>query len=299
MSLFDLLSSVREFPQFQDTAHLRQFSLSSSAVSEMRGKGLVYLMSHFRDKECSVPQDRVFSLLSLSHEGYRVEVDYGTPGLDLAAQILSITPETLCFCSAATVARSLNLQPNGSNMAGTTKTMRPWLDVYVSGLVLKRNNWYVGSPIRERKARAFHASELNFRFKDPTIITEWSPNHPYSGDEPRLGSCLDQRLVTVVDKIVKSYSYHKSQSIFPKYGHLISFSEAFSEYTWNTKTWRGDQAGKLTVYNKQDNVCIIRISLSALGNYGTFKDELCPSPKPWQIPNHDCPIKAIKITYDY
>jgi hypothetical protein len=298
MSLFDLLRAVREFPQYQETSHLSQFSLSSSAVSEMRGQGLVYLMSHFRDKECSVPQDRVFSLLSLSHEGYRVKVDYGTRGLDLAAQILSISPEALCFCSAATVARSLKLQPGAGNIAGTTTTIQPWLDVYVTGLMLKKNTWYVDRPMRKRKSRALPAREFDSRLKVPTILIEWSQKHPHSRAEPRLGSCPEQELFTVVNQIVESCSYPRLQAMLPNDEQLISLSEAFSKYTWNTKTWYGDQEGKLTVYHKQNNVCIIRIGLWALGKNRPINGGLCPFSKPWHIPNHDCPIKAIELTYD-
>jgi hypothetical protein len=164
--------------------------------------------------------------------------------------------------------------------------------------MLKKNTWYVDRPMRKRKSRALPAREFDSRLKVPTILIEWSQKHPHSRAEPRLGSCPEQELFTVVNQIVESCSYPRLQAMLPNDEQLISLSEAFSKYTWNTKTWYGDQEGKLTVYHKQNNACIIRIGLWALGKNRPLNGGLCPFSKPWHIPNHDCPIKAIELTYD-
>jgi hypothetical protein len=73
------------------------------------GKSLLGLLSRFRDRQCSVRRDRIFSLLSLCSEGSRIHVDYGISDLQLLYRVLDASPGTSCLCSAAIVVHALDL----------------------------------------------------------------------------------------------------------------------------------------------------------------------------------------------
>jgi hypothetical protein len=64
------------------------------------GGSLFYLLEMFQHKKCAVPQDRVYSLLSLCVEGKHLEVDYNIPDILLLYAITNVA-EPLCLCSAS------------------------------------------------------------------------------------------------------------------------------------------------------------------------------------------------------
>lgn len=70
--------------------------LSNSWISDW---GLMRLISHFRNKDCAISRDRIYSLLALCEEGKRITVDYNSPECEVAIQILNACGETICFCS--------------------------------------------------------------------------------------------------------------------------------------------------------------------------------------------------------
>jgi hypothetical protein len=72
-------------------------------------QSLLYLLSWFRTKNCSIPHDRVFSLLLLCHEDDVIEVDYDTPNTPMALHVLTRSMKAICVCSAAVVATSLDV----------------------------------------------------------------------------------------------------------------------------------------------------------------------------------------------
>jgi hypothetical protein len=70
---------------------------------------LIILLYRFRGMKCENPYDRIFSLLSISEEGRKVQVDYSKPATEVAFQVLTCCERTLCVCSAALVAATLKL----------------------------------------------------------------------------------------------------------------------------------------------------------------------------------------------
>ncbi|KAJ4361009.1 uncharacterized protein N0V89_001578 [Didymosphaeria variabile] len=54
-----------------------------SKPQDTQGLSLICLLSQFRNRLCSVPRDRVFSLLSICTDGYQFEVDYEIPTEEL------------------------------------------------------------------------------------------------------------------------------------------------------------------------------------------------------------------------
>jgi hypothetical protein len=70
---------------------------------------LISLLDKFRDKECEVPRDRIYSLLSLCSEFQLPEVNYDQSDEDLAYDVLKRSDEPLCICTALLVAQTLCL----------------------------------------------------------------------------------------------------------------------------------------------------------------------------------------------
>jgi hypothetical protein len=89
----------------------------------LRGKSLLLLLHWFRDKQCSIPHDRVFALLGICHESDKLEVDYEMRLSDLAFHVLR-HPDELCICVAALVARSLAPAPHQNGAKPQTTTRR-------------------------------------------------------------------------------------------------------------------------------------------------------------------------------
>lgn len=98
----DLLSGFSDctFAQFADMAR---------NPAKYRSKTLINLVDEFRDKECSIPRDRIYSLLPICHNFQHPQVDYNQPVEDLAFDILKRSDEPLCACSALLVAQTLQL----------------------------------------------------------------------------------------------------------------------------------------------------------------------------------------------
>ncbi|KAF7674576.1 hypothetical protein GT037_007336 [Alternaria burnsii] len=89
----------------------------------LRGKSLLLLLYWFRNKQCSIPHDRVFALLGICHKSDKLEIDYEMRLSDLAFRILR-HPDELCICVAALVARSLTPAPNQNAAKPQTSTRR-------------------------------------------------------------------------------------------------------------------------------------------------------------------------------
>ncbi|KAJ4360993.1 uncharacterized protein N0V89_001562 [Didymosphaeria variabile] len=70
---------------------------------------IITLLATFENRKCSIPQDRIFSLLSLCDERQAIVVDYKPPRLNLMLNVLNIFPDKLCICSVYIVGRALEL----------------------------------------------------------------------------------------------------------------------------------------------------------------------------------------------
>lgn len=72
-------------------------------------KTLVNLLDRFRHKECDIPRDRIFSLLSLCTNFQLPEINYAQSSEDLAYDVLHRADEPLCICSALLISHTLCL----------------------------------------------------------------------------------------------------------------------------------------------------------------------------------------------
>jgi hypothetical protein len=80
--------------------------------SNIRSKTLINLLDEFREHECEVPRDRVYSLVSLCSDFQLPEINYDQTCEDLAYDLLKRSDDPVCVCSALLVAQTLGLDSN-------------------------------------------------------------------------------------------------------------------------------------------------------------------------------------------
>jgi hypothetical protein len=112
----ELVRSVHRFDNvdlgsFRDCA-MSRFANFVTDQSNIRSKTLVNLLDEFRDSECEVLRDRVYSLVSLCSDFQLPEINYEQTGEDLAYDILKRSDDPVCICSALLVAQTLGLDSN-------------------------------------------------------------------------------------------------------------------------------------------------------------------------------------------
>jgi hypothetical protein len=70
---------------------------------------LMLLLSRYRTKQCSIPRDRIYSLLALAAKDNLCHVDYNLSELDLFFLVLERCKKNFCFCTVGLLARVLGL----------------------------------------------------------------------------------------------------------------------------------------------------------------------------------------------
>jgi hypothetical protein len=91
--------SPRGSPGCNDDAFRAAANLKHD-VLKFKDQYLFHLLEKLRDKQCSNPRDRIFSLLALCSDCVNLKVDYDIPALDMALSILKGCENSLCFCSS-------------------------------------------------------------------------------------------------------------------------------------------------------------------------------------------------------
>lgn len=112
----DLLSG------FNDCTFAR-FATMVTYPNELRTRTLLTLIDDLRDKECTIPRDRIYSLLPLCRDFQHPEVDYNQSSEDLAFDVLKRSNEALCTCSALLLAQTLCLGEQDPSAVGSGDTM--------------------------------------------------------------------------------------------------------------------------------------------------------------------------------
>ncbi|KAH8716760.1 heterokaryon incompatibility protein-domain-containing protein [Phaeosphaeriaceae sp. PMI808] len=120
---------------------LARFADLISDPEKLRHQSLIVLLDKFRDKECEIPRDRIFSLLSLCSDFQHPQVDYSQPSEDLAYDVLKRSDAPICICSALLVAQTLRLaasQEGDEESASQTKPMT-FIELDIKGLRFARH----------------------------------------------------------------------------------------------------------------------------------------------------------------
>ncbi|KAH7092444.1 heterokaryon incompatibility protein-domain-containing protein [Paraphoma chrysanthemicola] len=106
---------------------------------KLRAKTLINLLDQLRDKECEIPRDRIYSLLSLCSDFQHPEVNYDQPSEDLAFDVLKRSDEPLCTCSALLVAHTLCLYEEHQRHMDDPPEHTSFIEFDVKGLRFARH----------------------------------------------------------------------------------------------------------------------------------------------------------------
>jgi hypothetical protein len=101
--------------------HFEQYAGHFEELTQFCDEPLVQSLHHFREKDCGIVQDRIFSLFALCKDSRDVPVSYNMPRTELACRILEHRQPTSCPCTAIIVARALALGTSESSTTIQTK----------------------------------------------------------------------------------------------------------------------------------------------------------------------------------
>ncbi|KAL6702460.1 hypothetical protein ACN47E_001830 [Coniothyrium glycines] len=143
-SAHDLYSLARMFranvPHFRENAFDQTISFVLQARSyfdersSLSKLGVVNLLDRFRNKDCSIKRDRIYSLLALCKEGLHLTVDYEVSEKVLFQQVLSLRESSMCFCSAAIVVEALSPWDVSTHDEGNAA--QAFAEIHMYGLAL-------------------------------------------------------------------------------------------------------------------------------------------------------------------
>ena len=100
-------SHLSELLQFLDTSEEPRSGSGSYNGQDPVRETLVPLVHRFRDKACTIPRDRIFSILPLYRWSHLIEVNYQLPDDELVVNVLHRLREAVNVCSVAVMAHSL------------------------------------------------------------------------------------------------------------------------------------------------------------------------------------------------
>ena len=148
MEISDLLTSMKSFYLLVDenyrSSSFSKHMDSNQEAAAIAGLPLLSLLCRFQEKRCSLPQDRVFSLLSLCSPTSRIAVDYNHDLATLACNVLANSPDPLCLCEIMTLLHDLDLlvDPATESLNGADPRSPVWegmfVDVDLNGAQLPR-----------------------------------------------------------------------------------------------------------------------------------------------------------------
>lgn len=139
LPLSDFYERIRQLYLDTSRTSFRQFY--GREHTHFNNNSLLFLLNWFCDKHCSVPHDRVFSLLGLCQESDQLKVDYDMHRTDLAAHVLKHRKEELCVCEAALVAKSLMVDALDPDTMEYTLIRRPMLSFSGEHIKIDSRGW--------------------------------------------------------------------------------------------------------------------------------------------------------------
>jgi hypothetical protein len=166
--LFLLASRFRAaVPYFQDNAfenivdilmlqaaRRQQPEISWNDATGLWRWGVVNLLHRFRNKQCTIRRDRIYSLLALCKEGRSIQVDYEVPEENLLRQVLSLRPSSMCFCSASVLSHTLS--PWDFTPCNDHVDSAPFIETHMSASIINSaicpscSNWVPSSWTRRK-----------------------------------------------------------------------------------------------------------------------------------------------------
>jgi hypothetical protein len=112
--LFNDLIDIMDF-YYLPRKTATSFSRNVVPQEQIIGAPLKDLLAQFADKQCSIPRDRIFSLLSLCKGGSSFNIDYKLSDAEILAQVLRHDGNQNCLCTAIAIAKSAGLTDSNSS----------------------------------------------------------------------------------------------------------------------------------------------------------------------------------------
>ena len=130
--LFDLVlisSSTTKKSHFHELLrYIRGTVLDLGDKREYSNTALIPLLHRFRNKDCAIPRDRIFSILPLYRWGHLIEVDYDQTDDELVVSILGCLKEPVYVCSVVIIIHSLRPRSGPLNSS--------WMELDLPGTAL-------------------------------------------------------------------------------------------------------------------------------------------------------------------
>ncbi|CAG5180808.1 uncharacterized protein ALTATR162_LOCUS9434 [Alternaria atra] len=234
-------------------------------------KSFLSLLRQFSDKDCAIPRDRLYSLLSLYSDGGKVAVDYAQPDDELLCHVAKCLYEPVGLCSIINLARSLMPQSESLGI-GFIDIDLPHLvlewepaDAFICQHTMSRaQSQYTFRKLLDVKfsktSCIFLPKVLEMLHGRATLIESW----PTAEEEPDF-TCYGERMMAVSI----SESGAQFDDIMSRSGKNVGPS-TLRMYAHDFGIWMA---------NKEDNIWTVRIRLSLLWKmFGTANaKELCNS----------------------
>ena len=198
--------------------------------------GLLDNIYRFHYKECSDQRDRVYSLLAMSQEVGRLNVDYSIDMAQVARDVLWLYKEDVCVWRTLVVLQALQVSETLSEANGNISLDYPFVDVYFAVLSYSSDG-PVSCPscsdmIWNRFPRGQHHSTERQHRSEPTYLHCMSCQHRFGSQS---GSRAEQR---------------------SRFGHLV----LQSKHTGSCALWRCFWIGYGEMHELYDGVTVLKVS---------------------------------------
>lgn len=256
-------------------SHFGQFVDIRNGTIDLSNHTLIDLLEHFQDRKCSIPRDRVFSLLSLSSDlSKSIRVDYDMPEDLLAYQILQActgagnSKYETCFCSATIVARGLGMAVSDeSTEFPASGRARTHLEFEVANLDLAATPIILG--------RGMALSPLIIKLVYAGAVRKYSPAVSQTYSDATCHARGFARFKQLISDDQRLATFHSQRSVSEMLGvmtdgHAVELARivasfiAASERPSPSKSMRFAPGCSIEVVDREANICLVRIAFGSL-----------------------------------
>jgi hypothetical protein len=253
---------------------------------EFRDLSLVALLHHFREKECGLFEDKMFSLLALCNDSEGLSIDYGMSRSELAYRILNCRQSSICLCAAAIIAQASLHETSGSPTTVQTEVIIEFelVNVYAETLV---------GPDLERVTRFLYGDTQ--AAESPNYLGVRRTDSNYS--RPHSCDVLNDQLADfwkMVLRYVSNTGFERRRLwdfVNPLEDNMRLGSHEFYAH------WSGSsQLPEIRMTNRVQNTISFRISLSSLAQTISNGAKMCSLSVEGDRSAHKCPgIENVRV----
>jgi len=259
-------------------------SAFEEARSLYQGASIISLLAHFRNKKCTIPRDRIFSLTSMSAEGPKVRIDYNASDSDIVRDVLQHCTTSMCVCTPLIVAQCIGFSGSLATLFPRDTTIGPYLEIKVRNIV----SFHPGVETIYLDGITYIVRSLRINY----IFYEGSSTMCESLQEMLYYLSSKRQIVRVSDEVARGIRFDARRPFTGKF--LVPSSHTPSSYLqqegalWITRALRPYgplawptfyHAWGFNVEEKDADLSIVRISLGAVPHMCQLVPEKCPKAK--------------------